>query len=102
GERPAVSELGGRLSRRCSGVDDGWQLGLDLLRSGDLAAIACGAVMRAAALFLWAQLCVACLHDDSDECATGGICPPGLKCVIDDRQNQLCVVPTCGDGVVDP
>ncbi|MFT3692693.1 MAG: DUF4215 domain-containing protein [Kofleriaceae bacterium] len=43
----------------------------------------------------------ACLHPNANDCPGGGVCPVGLKCVMA-PSGQVCVPPTCGNGIVDP
>ena len=42
-----------------------------------------------------------CLHEASQHCNNGGVCPPGSQCT-DTGVAQLCIRLTCGNGIVDP
>lgn len=49
-------------------------------------------------------LAAGCLAPKTEDCEGGGVCPAGLKCVTDsgDHGRELCVAPTCGNGILDP
>src|SRR5262245_60826724 len=42
-----------------------------------------------------------CFETTANECGGGGVCPQGLMCVTAGT-DQLCVLPTCGNGRLDP
>lgn len=44
-----------------------------------------------------------CYQAESDRCPSGQfVCPPGWTCAINDRNKEICVRPTCGNGRLDP
>jgi cysteine-rich repeat protein len=45
-------------------------------------------------------LLTGCLGPETLQCPGGGVCPAGLVCRVD-RGEQLCVLATCGNGVVE-
>ena len=55
--------------------------------------------MRLALCVLGLQ--VGCLHEASEICGSGGVCPPGLRCA-DTGDTRTCILLTCGNGQVDP
>lgn len=58
--------------------------------------------VRAGVLALLAVASLAgCLHEASQHCSNGGVCPAGSQCT-DTGSAQLCIRLTCGNGVVDP
>jgi len=42
-----------------------------------------------------------CLHEASQTCGNGSVCPPGQQCA-DTGGDQLCILVTCGNGRSDP
>jgi len=54
---------------------------------------------------LWLIAAAGCLHEASETCGNGGVCPPGLHCVDSGSpvgDGRICVAGTCGNGRLDP
>src|SRR5213078_4988716 len=54
----------------------------------------------------WLALCAlalqaGCLHEASERCGDGSVCPPGQQCVAAGAQ-RMCALVTCGNGRLDP
>ena len=60
---------------------------------------------RRALAVLWLIGAAGCLHEASETCGNGGLCPPGLQCVDSGNptgDGRICVAGTCGNGRLDP
>lgn len=50
---------------------------------------------------LYVGLFAGCLHEASETCGNGGVCPPGLQCA-NTGDDRICILVTCGNGRIDP
>lgn len=54
---------------------------------------------------LWLIAAAGCLHEASQTCGNGGVCPPGMQCIDTGSaiaDHRICVAGTCGNGRIDP